>query len=64
MSVRLIIFDLDGTLIDSLEDITGALNEALGLPSAAPEGAGGGAHGRRRSSQACAEGPEEIWRPL
>jgi phosphoglycolate phosphatase len=29
MSVGLIIFDLDGTLIDSLEDITGALNEAL-----------------------------------
>ena len=29
MSIRLIIFDLDGTLVDSIEDITTALNWAL-----------------------------------
>ncbi len=29
MPVKLVIFDLDGTLIDSLQDITGALNHAL-----------------------------------
>ena len=30
MAIKLIIFDLDGTLIDSIEDITNALNYALG----------------------------------
>jgi phosphoglycolate phosphatase len=30
MAIRLIIFDLDGTLIDSIEDITNALNYAFG----------------------------------
>lgn len=51
VAVRAIIFDLDGTLIDSLEDIAGALDAALtdhGLPPpsrAAVQGwIGGGAH--------------------
>lgn len=30
MAIKLIIFDLDGTLIDSIEDITNALNYAFG----------------------------------
>lgn len=31
MAIKLIIFDLDGTLINSIEDITNALNYAFGL---------------------------------
>lgn len=30
MAIKLIIFDLDGTLINSIEDITNALNYAFG----------------------------------
>ena len=30
-TVQAILFDLDGTLVDTIEDITDALNRALGL---------------------------------
>src|SRR5262245_20191203 len=36
--MKLLLFDLDGTLVDSLPDIAGALNQALGARSLPPLG--------------------------